>query len=136
MLQLRVALDAVLRRLANARGHAGFLEAFLQGERLFVFRPLSEQTIQFILILYTRSQGGKFLVPRPSEIAHLPYQRCPFSVIRHGDGNPTIVTYALIGPVRGRRLVGRAIARALIVTAVGHVVEYRGAGHINAWLDL
>src|SRR5262245_40619710 len=136
MLQLRVALNAVLRRLAYARRHTDFLETFLHGEWFLVFRPLSQQTIQFILVLYTCSQGGKFLVLRPSRIAYFPYQRCPFRVIRRGDGNPTIVTSSPIGPMRSRRPVGRAIARALIVTAVGYVVEYRGTGHVNAWLDL
>src|SRR5262249_5060346 len=117
-------------------GHSSFLQAFLQGEWFFAVGPRTDQPVQFILVLYTRSQGGKFLMLRPRGIAHFPYQRCPLSVVGHGDGNPTIVTHAPIGTVRGRGLVGRAIARALIVTAVGHVVEHSGTGHVNARLDL
>ena len=55
MLQLRITLDAILRRLAHAGRHAGLLQPFLQGERVFVLGPLANQTIQFILVVYASS---------------------------------------------------------------------------------
>ena len=112
MLQLRVMLVTILRRLADAGGDTRALQRVHQFERVPCDRCLVDQAVEIVLIGEPQAQRRQPGIGRPVRTSQHVGHRPPLLVGERGDGDPPVVAAGAVGAMRCCRFVGRSVAVA------------------------
>jgi hypothetical protein len=79
----------------------GLAEHQHEGVSISALRPLTQQSIQFILMGFAPEQGCKAFLLGPGQVLHHMVQRLPLIISVPGDGAPAVVAPTAICTMQG-----------------------------------